>query len=293
MSGGTIGARGAWAWWPLRLLVLFVVLLALYIGSQIGAVLLVRYTHAPRDAVALCTTAVLIVVMIAAYRLLVRGMERRPATELGASKAVPLAIGGATIGFILFCLVMAALWFLGVARFQGMGTSERLAIAAVLALAAAVGEEIIFRGAVYRLFEEGFGTTVAIVLSGLLFGLIHAGNHGATLASSTAIALEAGVLLAAAYALTRSLWLPIGFHFGWNFTEGGIFGTAVSGGAVKGLFNVRLVGSEGLTGGDFGPEASVVTVVICLAAAAVILAAAATRGQWRPMRFRLRSPGAS
>ena len=63
-------------------------------------------------------------------------------------------------------------------------------------------------------------------MSFTFFGLIHAANKGATLESTLAIALEAGILLAASYILTRSLWLPIGLHFGWNFTEGGIFGAA-------------------------------------------------------------------
>ena len=66
------------------------------------------------------------------------------------------------------------------------------------------------------------------------------------------IVLEAGVLLGLAYAATRSLWLPIGLHFGWNFTEGGIFGASVSGRAYHGMFKFSLSGSDILTGGAFG-----------------------------------------
>jgi len=79
-------------------------------------------------------------------------------------------------------------------------------------------------------------------------------------------------LLGAAYALTGRLWLPIGLHLGWNFAEGSIFGMAVSGGSQKGsLITGELHGSNLLTGGVFGPEASIVAVVVCLTAAIVIL----------------------
>jgi hypothetical protein len=62
---------------------------------------------------------------------------------------------------------------------------------------------------------------------------------------------------ASAYALTRSLWISIALHFAWNFTEGGIFGAAVSGGEINSLLVVPLRGPKYLTGGAFGPEASV------------------------------------
>ena len=95
--------------------------------------------------------------------------------------------------------------------------------------------------------------------------------------SSIAIALEAGVLLGAAFALTQRLWLPIGLHLGWNFAEGSIFGMSVSGGKATGsLFAGTLHGRNLFTGGAFGPEASIVAVVICLAAAVVLL--------WRTVR---------
>lgn len=286
------GARGVWAWWPLRFVVFFVILAALDIACQIAPSLIAKHTPGiPRAAILIAGSLVLIVVMATGYRVLVRWMEHRSARELGGARALPLAFGGVVIGVLLFCAVIATLRILGVASFHGFDTSGRLAISFALAASAAIGEEIVFRGVVYRLFEEGFGTGIAVLLSGALFGLLHAGNPGATVESTLAIALEAGVLLASAYALTRSLWLPIGLHFGWNFTEGGIFGTAVSGGGTGGgLFNVRLVGPDALTGGQFGPEASLPAVGVCLTTAIVMLILAEQRGLWRPVKFRLRAP---
>jgi hypothetical protein len=65
---------------------------------------------------------------------------------------------------------------------------------------------------------------------------------------------------------TRSLWFAMGLHFAWNFTEGGIFATPVSGGRAEGIIEVHFSGSDLLTGGAFGAEGSLTAVVICLAA---------------------------
>jgi hypothetical protein len=101
--------------------------------------------------------------------------------------------------------------------------------------------------------------------------VLHLLNPGATLLNAAAISIEAGVLLAAAYMLTRRLWLCIGTHIAWNFTQGGIFSVAVSGGENKGLLRSTLVGPDWLTGGTFGAEASVVALVVCFAAGIVLI----------------------
>jgi len=290
MSSENISARGAWRWWPLRFLVFFVVLIAAYIGCQIGTFFLEKHPHGLPGKIVVPAVAILgSLALVVVYRLLVRWMEKRQASELVVARAPRGLVGGIVFGAGLFCAVYAVLWALGVAHFNGIGTTVRLPLAFALSLLAGFGEEIIFRGVVFRLFEEGFGTTVAVLLSGAIFGALHAANPGATLASSAAIAVEAGFLLAAAYALTRSLWLPIGLHFAWNFTEGGIFGAAVSGGKINSLLLVPLHGPDYLTGGAFGPEASVAAVGVCLTAAIVMLVLAAQRGEWKAMRFRLRT----
>jgi hypothetical protein len=70
-----------------------------------------------------------------------------------------------------------------------------------------------------RLLEDRSGTTIALILSAAAFTFVHAGNHGATWVSTLSIALESDALMGLAYAATRTLWPPIGLHFGWNFTE--------------------------------------------------------------------------
>ena len=289
-TSAPLAALGIWRFWPLRIVLFFVVLLASYIGCQLLAFVVPK--KLPLIPVEVSTAAFVllgIAIMITVYRLLVRFTEKRGTTELAASRALPHLLGGAVLGLAMFSGVIAIDVAMGGARIQGLGGFGGLVPELSMALLAGVAEEIIFRGAVYRLLEDGLGTLIAIILSGGLFGLIHALNPGATLASTAAIAVEAGILLAAAYLVTRSLWLAIGLHFGWNFTEGGIFGAAVSGGKSHGLIATLFSGPDWLTGGKFGPEASLPAVIVCVAVASILLLVAIRRGEWKPLRFRLTS----
>ena len=90
-------------------------------------------------------------------------------------------------------------------------------------------EELLFRGILFRWIEEFGGSWAALMVTSVLFGLAHVINPNATWFSSFAIAVEAGVLLGGAYMLTRSLWMPMGLHAAWNFTQGDIFDVPVSG----------------------------------------------------------------
>ena len=227
-------------------------------------------------------TAVLAVVV---YRWVVRRTEHRPVTELGGPGA-GLALGrGALIGFALFGAVIANIAFLGDYEVRGWGTvAGALGLLGFMAAAAAT-EELLFRGVLFRIVEERTGTWIALVLTGVLFGLVHLFNAHATLWGALAIAIEAGGLLTAAYVATRKLWLPIGLHFAWNFAQGGIFGTEVSGnGTPQGLLDGVTSGPVAITGGGFGPEGSVYSVLFCVLAASAFLWLAHRRGNLVPRR---------
>jgi membrane protease YdiL (CAAX protease family) len=278
----------ALTWMPVQLVVLFVVLAAIDLACQLLGALLVRATPVPlRDASALLAALILSVVMIAAYRFLVRVLEGRTADELQNSTAVRGLVPGVAVGAGLFALVYVILWAVGAVAFGGFAGVGGLGHALAIAIASAVGEEIVFRGVVYRRLEERLGTALALLISAAAFALVHAGNPGANWVSTLAIALESGVLLALAYAATRSLWLPIGLHFGWNFTEGGIFGAAVSGGQYTGLIHAPLSGPPLITGGAFGPEASLAALVVSLSAGVALAWYVVHVGRWRRPRLRL------
>ena len=222
--------------------------------------------------------AVLAVLVLATYILASRLIERRIPTELAANRALPECATGIAIGFLLFAIVMAILFAVGVYHPGGWGTSSGLANGLFFAVLAGIMEEILFRGLLFRLSAKIVGTWGALIFTAGLFGLAHLANRGASVRSSIAIALEAGALLGTAYAATQRLWLPIGLHAGWNFTEGSLFGMTLSGNTMGvGLLRGSLSGPETLTGGAFGPEASIVAVLVCLVAALFFL--------WRIVRL--------
>lgn len=211
------------------------------------------------------------------YAAYVRLIERRAVTELGRSGAVTEFLTGALIGAALMAATVGMLAVLGMYRVAALNSPVVCIVPLALGVMSGIVEEILARAIVFRITEEWFGSWIALVLSAALFGFAHAANPGATIASSVAIALEAGVLLAAAFMLTRRLWLAAGIHAAWNFTQSGIFGIAVSGGLGEGLLLPEIAGPEWLTGGAFGVEASVVAVFFCMAAAVVVLIRAIRR----------------
>ncbi|MEV0590296.1 CPBP family intramembrane glutamic endopeptidase [Nonomuraea cavernae] len=228
------------------------------------------------------STAVLLVFV---YAWVVRWSERRAPVEVAAKGAAAATGRGVLIGVGMFAAVIVNIAFLGGYRIDGLGSAAgAVALLGVMA-AAAVSEELIFRGILFRIVEERAGTWMALVLTGLLFGLMHLFNQNASLWGAIAVAIEAGGMLAAAYAATRTLWVPIGLHLGWNFAAAGIFSTEVSGnGATSGLLNGVMSGPALLTGGEFGPEASPYAVVFGLLLTIVFMWLARRRGNLVPRR---------
>lgn len=210
------------------------------------------------------------VLAVLAYAWVVRRTERREPREVGRGGAVAAVGRGALIGVAMCGAVMAGIAWLGDYEIDGLGSATGAVGLFGFMAAAAVTEELIFRGVLFRIVEERTGTWVALALTGVVFGASHLFNPYASSWGAIAIAIEAGFLLAATYAATRTLWVPIGLHFGWNFALAGVFGAGVSGNdAAEGLLDATASGPDLITGGAFGPEGS-----LCAVAAGVLLTAA-------------------
>ena len=206
-----------------------------------------------------------------AYRGLTRLLERRAATELSLAGAPGETGVGVLIGVGLLAVTVGLIAALGYYQVEGTGSWAALATALAIAATSSYTEEVLFRGVIFRIVEEGLGTWSALVVSVLLFGLSHLGNPNATLYGAAAIGIEGGMLLGVAYLLTRRLWLPIGIHFGWNFIQAGVFGPNLSGHEVESLLQSRLSGPELLSGGALGVEGSVFALTLCLLVSFVFL----------------------
>jgi len=217
-----------------------------------------------------------------AYWAYVRVVERRPLDELSRDGALRELGIGVLLGAGLFTAVVAAIAVLGGYHVGGLNPPiAMLQIFTASVLAGSV-EEIVARGVIFRIIEDGLGTWAALVISAVVFGVLHHANPNATWISSASIAITAGLLLGAAYVLTRRLWLVMGLHFAWNFTQGGIFGVAVSGHDAGGLLQSSLSGSEWISGGAFGPEASIFAVLFCVPVAAIVLVRGHREGRFLP-----------
>lgn len=227
-------------------------------------------------------TAVLAVLV---YVWVVRRTERRDVVEVSREGAVSGLGYGTLLGLALFGLVIVNLAFLGSYTVHGLGTVAGAVGLVGFMAAVAVGEELMYRGVLFRIIEGWTGTWVALTATSLLFGLAHLVNPNATLWGALVIAIEAGGLLTAAYVATRKLWVPIGLHLGWNVAGSAIFSTEVSGNNTpQGLLDASTSGPMLITGGEFGPEGSVYSIVFCVAVAAVFIRMAYRRGHMVPLR---------
>lgn len=126
-------------------------------------------------------------------------------------------------------------------------------------------EELLFRGYILRLIERYFSTWTAIILSSLLFGLVHAPNDNFSTLGLLSIGLS-GLLMGWLFVRTGTLWAPTGLHFSWNFFQGVVFGYPTSGITTYRLLENQYSGPEWLSGGEFGFEGSILAVVLLVLA---------------------------
>jgi membrane protease YdiL (CAAX protease family) len=220
------------------------------------------------------------------YAGFVRVIEWRWPRELGRRRSALEALTGAGVGAVLMSAVIGVMAASGAYRVEGTNSAATLVRWLGIGIGSGVIEELVFRCLWLRVLEEWLGSGLALFITSAFFGFGHAFNPGATLWSDVSIALEAGILLGAAFLLTRRLWLAAGVHAGWNFTQGGVFGANVSGGEDKGFLQASFSGPDWLTGGAFGPEASVIAQVVCTSGGLLLLALAVRRGAWVPAFWR-------
>lgn len=182
-------------------------------------------------------------------------------------------VGAVTIGIaVLIAAMFGGLSF----RFDVLNSSETivgsLGVSLVVFAVAAAFEEVLFRGYMLQsLNRSGLGW-LAIALTSAFFGLVHLGNPGANLISTTNTVL-AGIWFGLAYLNTRDLWFPFGIHLIWNWMQGSVFGIEVSGRtdvSLAPVFNEIDRGPAWLTGENYGIEASIACTIAILISIALI-----------------------
>lgn len=206
-------------------------------------------------------------------------IDRRPAETLGFARRGSWGAEawlGLGIGFGLPLLMFIISYLAGWTRVTVSVFSERpdralvaLAQAMLLMAAVAVGEETVVRGYILQTLKWGYGTVIALLASSILFGAGHFMNPDVAVAGFLGTT-AAGLVLGYSYLVTGRLWLPIAFHFAWNFALGPVLGFPVSGIPMKGWIAQESVGPPLWTGGQFGPEAGVIGLVAIIIAIPII-----------------------
>lgn len=210
-------------------------------------------------------------------------IERREVCELSTPGLGQEWAIGALCGAGLYTASAAVLMLLGIYKVEGLNPVLFLLPNLAMAIKSGVFEELLFRGVLFRSVEAMFGSWAGILVSSVAFGIVHLLNPGTTLGGAIYIGIEAGLLLSAAYLVTRRLWICMGFHMAWNYFQSAVFSGVVSGAVSDpGLLQATIEGPELLTGGSFGMEHSVVALVICTTAGVILLLIAIRRGHMMP-----------
>ncbi|MBO9632124.1 MAG: CPBP family intramembrane metalloprotease [Chitinophagaceae bacterium] len=135
-----------------------------------------------------------------------------------------------------------------------------------LMLLVAFAEEMVFRGYILNNLLQAFHSKWnALVISAVLFALVHTSNSGINMVAILNIFL-AGLLMGLNYTYTKNLWFCIFFHFGWNFFQGPVLGYGVSGLGLPGILEIEMSGNPLLTGNTFGFEGSLIATFLLLTA---------------------------
>lgn len=225
------------------------------------------------------------------YIAFVRFTERRPVSELSTAGMGRELTTGLAIGAALYTACVLILMAIGMYRIEGLNPWYFVLPAVAMALSSGIFEELLFRGVLFRIVEERLGSWISLIVSSFVFGFVHLLNPAGTVLGALYISIEAGLLLAAAYMVTRRLWLSIGFHIGWNYTQSAIFSGIVSGGVSDpGLIKSNIKGPTLLTGGSFGLESSIIAFLLCTATGIVLLFIAAKRGNVVPPAWKRAGP---
>lgn len=206
-------------------------------------------------------------------------IERRAVTELSTPGLVQEWAIGALLGASLYTACAVSLMLFGLYKVEGFNPVAFLLPNLAMAIKSGIFEELIFRGVLHKSVEDVFGSWAGIAAASLAFGLLHLLNPGATLGSAIYISIEAGLLLSAAYMVTRRLWIGIGLHMAWNYFQSAVFSGVVSGAVGDpGLLKATIEGPEWLTGGSFGMEHSIFALLYCTTAGVILLMIAIRRG---------------
>jgi membrane protease YdiL (CAAX protease family) len=222
-----------------------------------------------RSFIAGIFTAILAII---SYKYLFKFYEKREITEVSTNRIIKNLSLGIILGAVLQSLTILIIYLKGGYSIISINPILFIIPPLTMGITSAIIEEVLFRGILFRIPEEKLGSYISLIISAIIFGTIHLSNPNSSLSAGIGLAIQAGLLLGAAYIYSRNLWFPIAIHFAWNFMQSAIFGANVSGNAIsKTLVVSNIEGANWFTGGQFGPEGSIQATIFCLIATIILL----------------------
>ena len=203
--------------------------------------------------------------VVATY-LMLRVVDELPWNTVGLDRAAaspPLLIKGAAFGGLTIAAASLLLLSTHMLRIEtaipGSWWGEA-GHSTVLLLPAAFFEELLMRGYVFAMLRRAAGWKLALIVTSIVFGLLHIPNPGADSESILAV-IVAGFFLGTILLVTRSLYAAGAAHFAWNWVMSGALHIAVSGVPSRDPdYRVVDSGPDWLTGGPWGPEGGLAAV---------------------------------
>ena len=172
---------------------------------------------------------------------------------------------GIVIGAFIMTIAYSLLLFLGEINFQSVNFDFKEIILSILIFTTvSVMEEVLFRGYILKNLMISFNKYIALIVSSILFSLVHGFNPNIDLFSLTNI-FFAGILLGISYIHTKNLWFPIALHLSWNLFQT-IFGFNVSGQKSYSLIEFSIPENNMINGGEFGFEGSILSLIAMIVA---------------------------
>jgi membrane protease YdiL (CAAX protease family) len=266
---GTTGvlAPGRWLW--VRAVLWATLLFAGAFAFFLAAQYLGAWLHLPPNSAYAIFLGIPIVAFVV-YAITVQAAEARaPVEVLPYAGMFADILVGAAIGFVMLCAMTALLWSLGLYHVESGHWRHVFDSFVFGPYFSGMLEELMFRAILLRILARAFGPRWGLLISAVLFGVAHLGH--ATWLAALEITINAGLTTGLLYMVTGRLWMSIGLHTAWDFTEDSVLGVNKHNGL---LFSTPMSGkSDLLTGGVFGPEASgLATIVGILTVIAIVFA---------------------
>ncbi len=233
----------------------------------------------PTNLQTLLLSSYIVLPLLLVTWFMTKAVEHRPFTSIGIffNKNTLWELSwGVLIGILMITLFFLITYGLGLIEIQGVLSlqkfGQKILLLLITILLAAASEEFLFRGYPFQVLTEGIGVYPTLFLTAFIFGSFHRMNPHVSTLGLINDGL-AGILLGVAYIKVKSLWLPLGIHFSWNFFQGFIYSFPVSGLEFEPrLFQINMKDPAFLSGGRFGPEGSIITtVIICASIGGLVL----------------------